>query len=165
MTWPAISLRQALYIAGGIAFALIIAWALRLDSLRAKHLQSFHDCQTASKANAKAQADQKAAVERKYKEQADATDKAYEAELAEARSAVDEYIRTHRVRSSSVGATPSATDNSRASLPAEVPAAGVVVAETDVRACNDAIEYAWAAHGWSQTLNTPILNEDTSNGN
>jgi len=160
MSWPAISLRQALYIAGGVAFALIFAWALRIDFLRAKHLNEYHDCQTASAANAKAQAKQKAEYERKSEERADAVDKTHEAELAEARAAVDEYIRTHRVRSSSVSATPSAADNSRASIPAEVPAAGVVVAEADVRACNEAIEYAWSAYGWAQTINTPIIDRD-----
>lgn len=52
--------------------------------------------------------------------------------------------------------TPAPADDNSPGVPPEMPAAGVVVAEEDVRACSEAIEYAWAAYGWAATLNTPI---------
>lgn len=154
---PAISFRQALLVAGGTAF-LAVSIACWLGWSRADHWKGIAtDCQSASKENAAAQAKQNAAVETQSKDNADVSDRIHKAELAAARTAVDEYIRTHRVQPKADSSpTPAPADDNSPGVPPEMPAAGVVVAEEDVRACSEAIEYAWAAYGWAATLNTPI---------
>ncbi len=161
MIVPNISPRLALGIAGGLVLAALLAWGFYWKAQAAHNLAKADACLNASKLAAEANARMKAAQEQKYKDIAHDADEKHAAELAEARSAVDEYIRTHRaapsgVRTARVSA-PESASSPDTSVPEEVPSDSIVVTETDVRACNDAIEYAWAAHGWAATLNTPIV--------
>lgn len=97
-----------------------------------------------------------AAVEAQYRSKADEADQSYRVELADARSAADRYIATHRVRgtfaSPSSGPTATAEDRAAGVLPPVPDAALVAVTDRDVQACTDAYIYAVKARDWALTL-------------
>ena len=98
------------------------------------------------------------AAEAKYRSKADEADKSYRAELANARSAADRYIASHRVRAYAQGAasgTTSIAESGSAGVPASLPADAVLVSEGDVQACTDAVTYGVAAHDWAIDLIPP----------
>lgn len=95
-------------------------------------------------------------TEAKYQIKAQDADHAHALELANARTAADRYIAAHRVRPQAAGSasgrasTPTARDGS--GVPASLSTDGVVVAESDVQACTDAVIYANEAHDWATSL-------------
>jgi hypothetical protein len=80
----------------------------------------------------------------------------YVAKMADARSAADAYISRMRVKTPSRDASGTITSASGGNpgVPADMPAAAVMVSEGDVRACTDASAYAIAAHDWALGLKT-----------
>jgi hypothetical protein len=153
---PALALRHWKLLASGLVLALLLAWGFYWKGQAGQWKHTAQDCQAKSKLAAEANARAKAQQELAYKQRAEKADERYQQGLEAANDRVAEYIRTHRVRTVYRSA-PEASSGSGAIVPPEMSATGVVVSEEDVRACNDAIEYAWAAHGWAATLNTPIV--------
>ena len=98
------------------------------------------------------------ATEAKYAAHAREQDHAYEVALADARSAADRYIATHRVHvaapaQSAPSGTPASAEGGSASVPAGVPSDAVMVSAGDVQACTDAYIYALNARDWALKLN------------
>ena len=94
-------------------------------------------------------------TERRYRIKANDADHAYQAQLADARTATAEFIRTHRVRPVDPGAAsqaPAPAARGSAAVPAPMPT-GVVVDQVDVQACADLYVYSLAAHDWAAGLN------------
>jgi len=96
------------------------------------------------------------ATEAEYRSKADEADKAFQSKLADARRAADAYVSAHRVRSQVHQGSPSGTlasaESGRASVPANLPTDAVLVSESDVQACTDAVTYGIEAHDWALTL-------------
>ena len=97
-----------------------------------------------------------AETERKYRIKAHEADTQYSAQLADARSATADYIRSHRVRAVDQGATgqaaaPAASGNPgvRPAMPAD---SLVAVSDSDVQACTDATVYAVRLREWALSL-------------
>jgi hypothetical protein len=87
------------------------------------------------------------AREAQYQEQAHETDANYQAELADARSATDRYIATHRMRQGSgIGTSNPAAVAGNSTIPDSVPTNSILVSSTDVQACSASSAYAIAAH-------------------
>ncbi|WP_420382023.1 hypothetical protein [Novosphingobium sp.] len=84
-------------------------------------------------------------------------DSAYQAQLANTRSAADRYIASHRVQPQTIASGGSSTaataPGGSASVPAGVPTGAVVVSTGDVQACTDAATYALNAHTWAANIN------------
>lgn len=94
----------------------------------------------------------RAETEKRYKDLANATDKEHEAALADARDATDAFIAANRVRAKVCpGQAIAAAQGGSASVPAEV-STGIIVGESDVRACGDLYSYAVGAHNWAAGL-------------
>lgn len=89
-----------------------------------------------------------ARVAAQYQQQAETADADYHQALADAKSAADTYIATHRLRvaPSGLGASGSPTQANNTPVPAPVPADTVVVSSGDVQACTGATGYAIAVH-------------------
>ena len=98
----------------------------------------------------------KAAQEAKYTQLAKDADHAYETDLANARTAADRYIASHRVRAQAAGdsrgATVAATQGGSSGVPEIMPASAVLVSDSDVQACTGAVAYGIAAHDWAASL-------------
>jgi len=96
------------------------------------------------------------ATEAEYRSKADEADKAFQSKLADSRRAADAYVSAHRVRSQAVARDASGTlasaESGRASVPASLPTDAVLVSESDVQACTDAVTYGIEAHDWALTL-------------
>jgi hypothetical protein len=87
------------------------------------------------------------AREAQYQEQAHETDANYQAELADARSATDRYIATHRMRGgTSGGSGNSAAQASDTGVSPSLSTDSVLVSQSDVQACAGATAYALTAH-------------------
>lgn len=111
----------------------------------------------ASGANAKAQADAKAAKEAEYKAKAEKADDHYQTALADADDRVAAYIAAHRVRTgpAHISTTPASAQGDRAEIPAIAPTDAVAVSEADVKVCAADYAYSKAAYDWAQTLVAP----------
>ena len=98
-----------------------------------------------------------------YLAKANEADHGYQNELADARSAADAFIASHRLRATDVarraGTTVGSATGGSAAIPAPVPADAVVVSSGDVQACTNAVTYAVAAHDWA-SANDPHLRND-----
>ena len=98
----------------------------------------------------------KAAQEAKYTQLAKDADHAYETDLANARTAADRYIASHRVRAQAVGdsrgTTVASAQGGNPGVPEIMPAVAVVVSDSDVQACTGAVAYGIAAHDWAASL-------------
>jgi hypothetical protein len=94
--------------------------------------------------------------ERQYKDQAHEADQFHTAELADARSAADRYIASHRVPAchggGASGGAAASPQGGGAAVPASLPADAVVVASGDVQACTAVAKYALDAHNWAVGL-------------
>lgn len=99
-----------------------------------------------------------------YRAKAQDADHAHALELADARTATDRYIAAHRVRSqvagSASGTTSTAAARDGSGVPARVPSNGVMVAESDVHACTEAVIYANKAHDWALSLENNHVAEE-----
>jgi hypothetical protein len=91
-----------------------------------------------------------------YQAKAQDADHAYTTQLADAHSAADRYIATHRVQPAPAGnrASPTiaAASGGSAIVPAIVPTDTVLVSSGDVQQCTDAATYALNAHRWAESL-------------
>ncbi len=98
----------------------------------------------------------KAATEARYKAHAQEIDREHETQLADARSDVDRYIASQRVRGKAVASAGSKTavapGDSHPGVPAGLPTDHVAVAESDLRACAAATAYALDAREWALGL-------------
>jgi hypothetical protein len=92
-----------------------------------------------------------------YAAEAKEADSAYQAQLADTRSAADRYIVAHRVQPETIahgaGSADAATTGGNTGVSAGVSADAVVVSTSDVQACTDAATYAMNAHSWATTIN------------
>lgn len=125
------------------AFALLALFAVYKSHQAAKWHDRAIACQMASKAAAEATKALRAAERKEYQEKADHAEQEYRASLADARDATAKFIALRRLRPSG-GVSPAKPigEASDPGQPADVPASGVVVAESDVQACA-----AWQAYG------------------
>jgi hypothetical protein len=91
-----------------------------------------------------------------YAAKAKDADNAYQTQFAAAQTATDQYIATHRVRTTAVASSawpaPSPSQGANPGIPATVPVNTVVVSPGDLQACTDAVTYAIQAHDWAATL-------------
>ncbi len=96
------------------------------------------------------------ATEQHYQMLADQKDKDYATEIADARSAADAYIASHRVQPQAAqgasGRSAAAASGSDPSVREGLPADGVVVSEQDVQACTGATAYALKLREWALSL-------------
>ncbi|NDE16623.1 hypothetical protein EBZ80_17000 [bacterium] len=95
------------------------------------------------------------ATEARYKRNADNADQAFQSKLADARRSADQYVLTHRVRgtfASSTGRAVASAEGRGPGVPASLPADAVMVSESDVQACTDAVTYGIGAHDWAASL-------------
>ena len=80
----------------------------------------------------------------------------YVSKIADARAAADRYIAAYRMRNQAVAGRASqaaaSAEGRGARVPAEMPAASILVSEGDVRACTDLGAYAISAHEWAVGL-------------
>lgn len=96
------------------------------------------------------------AAETHYKEVANAADTKHETMVADAWGITERYIAKHRVQPEDrtcKAAAPAASGDTE--VHAELPAAGVVVAEADVQRCAAWQAYGVAANEWAQSLALP----------
>lgn len=153
-------------VAGGLAVAilglmLIFAradashWHKLADS-RAATIAQFAEAQKLADAAArKALAD----TEARYKEQANEADTKHADALADAGTAADRYIASHRVpvctSGRSTGSAVGPTSGGDTSVPESLPADSVFLSAADVQACSGAVTYSLAAHDWAVGLERP----------
>lgn len=100
------------------------------------------------------------AQEQRYKDHADVGDTHHTDIAANAATATDRFRIDNRVcPASNPGAAskaPASPGGGSASVPASVPASGLVaVSDADVQACAGAVAYSIAAHDWAAGLNLP----------
>jgi len=92
-----------------------------------------------------------------YAAKATETDIAYQAQLADARSAAARYIAAHSLHNqafaSGVGATLASPHSGGAAIPASVPTDSVLVSAGDLQSCTTAVTYAVKAHEWASAIN------------
>lgn len=97
-----------------------------------------------------------AAAEARYKAKAEEADHVHQVELASARAAAERYIAAHRVRlpasQGPAGEASAAAGGGGAGVREDLPAAGVVVSEDDVRACTATTAYALDLRAWALSL-------------
>ena len=144
--------KQYLALAGGIALLALALWGWRVDGLRARY-KSERDQARTEYAIFRTTIQTKVTKEiNRQKDIARASDIEHDKELADARSAAGEYIRTHRMRPTAPihSSAPAKAGNS--GISEAMPARAVMVSEADVRACTDAATYAMSARNWAMNL-------------
>jgi hypothetical protein len=151
-----------------LALALALAWT----SFRADHWHSAFKAEKASHAatianyrQAQAEAEAKALkakadTEAHYRDIAERTDHEATKAIADARTAAQRYIDSHRVRDQApirqAGGPTASADNRDPGVPQVVSDDRlVVIGDDDVRRCSDATAYAVAAHDWALSLARP----------
>jgi hypothetical protein len=142
-----------------IALLAALAWhfdqraVANADMIRTQAMQ-FKQAQADTTAIAQAALKHQEAV---YQAKAQENDNAYQAQLADARSAADRYITTHRVQPAApagdAGTTAAGAQGGSAAIPASLPTDAVVVSGSDVQVCTDAVTYALKAHEWANSIN------------
>ena len=150
---PSMNIKDYVLAGAGIALLALALWGWRVDGLRARY-KSERDQARTEYAIFRTAIQAKVANEvARQKEITRVSDIEHDKELADARSAADEYIRTHRVRLTAPihSSAPAKAGNTAISqaMPARP---DVVVSEADVRACTDAATYAMSAHNWAMNL-------------
>lgn len=153
-------------LAAAIFVLLLLVW--HLDSSLHERDQQIAN-QQADFANQRANA--RTIAEQALKHQNDVSranayesDKQHEKELADAKTAFDKYVASHRYPSarklqhpsgdpSAAGQTASAKDSDDSAFLAEMSGDSVVVSIGDLHKCNEAVTYAIDAHNWSLTIN------------
>lgn len=159
---PALSLRSIAWIAGGVALALLLAWVVRIDHLRASHLTSLkaersaHAQTKANYASAQREAEAKAIAakiktEKRYVQVAQTAD----ARFDDLRRQYADSLRT-KAAGGAGGRTPAPAQGSGASVPQEVPAPdGIVLSPAEAMKLADLQAYADSAYSWAQSLEEP----------
>ena len=134
-----------------LALAAFAAWVWRVDDLRETYKAKWQDMAQEYADFRKEMTDRATQAIAKEKAQAAAADKEYTHALDDARDDTDRFIAAHSVRQERVCPNAPASAPS-ASVPAPVPT-GVVLDQTDVRACGDLYAYALSAHNWANGVN------------
>lgn len=138
-------------------------WFVKIHGLRAERDDAVkgraddHASYVAAQEIARQKAEQaRAATEASYKALADQKDKEYATEIADARSAADAYIASHRVQPQAAQGASSRSvagaTSDGAGLRQDLPAAGIVVSEADVHACTEVTGYALKLREWALSL-------------
>lgn len=142
-------IRPYLWAGAAVLSLILLAWGLRVDSLRATYKQRWQDVTGEYAAFRTKIIDRTAAALRREREDAHEADQKHDAGLPLVRAATDRYIAAHRVQAPrNDSGTAAATAG--AGVSEEVPAdTFVAVRDGDVQACADAVKYAVDAHDWA----------------
>lgn len=149
---PSLNIKDYVLAGAGIALLALALWGWRMDGLRARY-KSERDQVRAEYAIFRTAIKAKVANEvARQKEITRASDAEHDKELADARSAADEYIRTHRVRLTAPihSSAPAKAGNTAISETVSAPV--VMVSEDDVRLCSEWQAFGVAAHNWAMNL-------------
>ena len=149
---PSLNIKDYVLAGAGITLLAIALWGWRADGLRARY-KSERDQVRTEYAIFRTAIQAKVANEvARQKEISRVSDIEHDKELADARSAADEYIRTHRVRFTAPihSSAPAKAGNSGISETVSAPA--VMVSEDDVRLCSEWQAFGVAAHNWAMNL-------------
>ena len=139
-----------------IPLALLLAWSLRVDHLRGLYKQRWQDVTAEYTAFKTKIIDRTTEALKKEKVDARKADIAHEKEMAGVRAATDRYIAAHRVRRPARNHSGPAAATADTGVPEEVPAGGfVVIADSDVQACAEAVKYSVDAHNWAVGTQSP----------
>lgn len=96
------------------------------------------------------------AAEQHYEDAAHAAETKHESMVANAFNATQRFVAQHRVQPADRACkAPAAASGDDSPVHAELPAAGVVVAESDVQRCAAWQAYGVAANSWAQSLKVP----------
>ena len=149
---PSMNIKDYVLAGAGIALLALALWGWRVDGLRARY-KSERDQVHTEYAIFRTAIQAKVANEvARQKDIARVSDIEHDKELADARSAADEYIRTHRVRLTAPihSSAPAKAGNTAISETVSAPV--VMVSEDDVRLCSEWQAFGVAAHNWAMKL-------------
>lgn len=128
------------------AFVLLAGYALYEHHRAQGWMDRAEQCQRTSEAARRAQDALRAKERADYQEKAHEADTRYATDLHRARDLTDLYIRSHRVRPSSVSPAIPVSEAGNAGKSADLSQADVVVAESDVQSAGDWQAYGVACH-------------------
>ena len=144
--------KQYLAIAGGIALLALALWGWRMDGLRARY-KSERDQVRAEYAIFRTAIKAKVANEvARQKEITRASDAEHDKDLADARSAADADMRTHRVQLTAPIHSSAPAKAGHTAISETVSAPVVMVSEDDVRLCSEWQAFGVAAHTGAMNL-------------
>lgn len=133
-----------------VALLCLSAWLLHGRNEARDHLAQRIAAEKAATGGQKRVND---AAQAHYTEKANVADTKHEDMVAEAFDLTARYVASHRVQPTDrTCQTPAATSGDDPEVHAELPAAGIVVAEVDVQRCAAWQAYGVAANEWAQSL-------------
>lgn len=157
---PSISPRTIALAVAGVALVAFLAWIIRIDTLRARHLKDLQQLEqryTAAQNEAATRA--RAEIQRHEQESKDRANEADQNELrarVDDRAAVDRYIATHRVRTcpaaSAASGPVTAAESDGAQSDHGSGSDAVVATEDDLRICTVNSRRLSEAHDWGVKL-------------
>ncbi|WP_408591204.1 hypothetical protein [Novosphingobium sp.] len=157
----AVPILRRLWPYAALVAALLLAWHYRDRTLalsEAMTAQAARFTQAQDDARS-AWTHEKARLEFRSRVDAQESDRRYAQALAENRAITAAFAAAHGLRAApaarDASGTRAAAEDHGAGLPAELPAAPVVVAAVDLQACTAAVTYAEAAHDWAVGLAQP----------
>ena len=149
---PSLNIKDYVLAGAGVALLALALWGWRVDGLRARY-KSERDQARTEYAIFRTAIQAKVANEvARQKEITRVSDIEHDKELADARSAADEYIRTHRVRFTAPIHSSAPAKAGNTAISGTVPATAVMVSEDDVRLCSEWQAFGVAAHNWAMKL-------------